>query len=208
MFGWCPRDLRAPLSTELTSYHIDVDPWLRSRSDELKQAHVSLEHERTDQIRAHKALERAHIQRVRDLVKISTKVVQVVSTSDQVPKLQPKYIGPFKVVAVGDRGTVTLDLPDSYSQIHDVFNVCDVRPWLHDGAKEIDITYPALQPQSSFNPVVQVIDRKRAAGRAPSCLTSFLDTPTGYLRVRHDRKLEWLHQSRLQNPAERRLVKG
>lgn len=207
LFGWCPRDLRAPLAADVKSPHADVRQWLRSRTEELAQAHVSLEHARSVMNRAHKASDRAHVYHVDDLVKLSTKVVDVVSTSTQAPKLQPKYIGPFRVIAVGEHGTVTLDLPDAYSRIHNVFNVCDVRPWLHDGTSEIDVTYPALKPQSSFNPVVQVLDRKRAAGRAPSRLTSLLDIPTQYLVVRHDGSMEWLHQNRLQEPEDRRLVK-
>lgn len=208
LFGWCPRDLRAPLSINTQSPHADVEVWLHTRADELSKAHIALEHARSVMIKAHKASDRAHAYHTGDLVKVSTKVVDVVSTSTQAPKLQPKYIGPFKVVAVGAHGTVTLDLPNAYSRIHNVFNVCDVRPWLHDDTTQIDVSYPALKPHSSYNPVVQVLDRKRAAGRAPSNLSSFLDIPTEYFVVRHDGSMEWLHQNRLQEPEERRLVKG
>ena len=60
-------------------------------------------------------------------------------------------------------------------------------------ATKIEASYPALKPQSSNNPVVQILDRKRAAE---------------YLVVRHDGSLEWLHQDRLQELEERSLVKS
>ena len=116
--------MRAPLSTDLVSDRSDVEAWLRTPSDEFAKAQVSLEHARSVMIRAHKASERAHVYHEGALVKVSTKVVDVVSTSTQAPKLQPKYIGPFKVIAVGEHGTVTLDLPDAYSRIHNVCHPC------------------------------------------------------------------------------------
>ena len=55
---------------------------------------------------------------------------------------------------------------------------------------------------------MQVSDGKRASGRALSRPSSLSDIPTEYLIVRNDGSLEWLHQNRLQEPEERRLVKS
>lgn len=55
--------------------------------------------------------------------------------------------------------------------------------------------------------IVQVLDRKRAPGRVQARLTSLLDIPAEYLVVQHDGSVEWLHQKRLQEPAERELLK-
>ena len=207
LFGWCPRDLRAPLAAGIDTPHGDVEQWLHERAGELDRAHVALEHARDSMIRARKASERAHVYRPGELVKVSAKVLDVVSTSTQAHKLQPKYVGPFPVISVGEHGTLVLDLPDFYSRVHNVFNVCDVRPWLHDGTGDVDVTYPNLRAQPSYNHVVQVLDRKRAPGRVQARLTSLLDIPAEYLVVRHDGSVEWLHQNRLQEPAERELLK-
>ena len=158
-------------------------------------------------IRRHKASARAHVYNVGDLVKVSTSVLLIKRTPTQSGKLTQKYVGPFDVIAVSQHGTVTLNLPQHYSRVHNVFNVCDVRPWMHDGTNEIDVSYPAVLPQPSYNPVVQILDRQRAPGRIPAHLSSLLDIHAEYFVVRHDGSTEWLHQSRLQEPEERILVK-
>ena len=72
----------------------------------------------------------------------------------------------------------------------------------HRCTSEIDVSYPALKPQSNYNLLVQGLERKRAAGRAPSRLSSLLDIPSEYLVVMHDGSLDWLHQNRQQEPGE------
>ena len=108
----------------------------------------------------------------------------------------------FQVITVIEHENVNLDLLDAYAHMHNVFNVCDVRPSLHDGTSEIDVSYPALKPQSKYNLLVQGLERKRAAGRAPSRLSSLLDITSEYLVVMHDGSLDWLHQNRQQEPGE------
>ena len=78
LFGWNPRDLRAPLLSaetvdpDVSSGDPDVDVWLRSRADALRRAQVSLEHAREAMIRAHKASDKPHVYAAGDVVKIST----------------------------------------------------------------------------------------------------------------------------------------
>ena len=76
---------------------------------------------------------------------------------------------------------MTLNLPQAYSRVHNVFNVCDVRPWLHSD-RSLDVTYPAVAPHHALNPVVQILDRKKY-GRAPRFVDSYLDIPCQYLVV-------------------------
>ena len=59
-------------------------------------------------------------------------------------KLEPRFIGPFYVVA--QRGTVAyqLDLPEELSDIHDVFHVsqlrkCESNPEKHVSHEDIDV---------------------------------------------------------------------
>ena len=65
----------------------------------------------------------------------------------------------------------------SYSRIHNVCNACDespwVRPWLHDGTSDIDVSYPALPPHAVYNQMLQVKHGK--PGRAPLSLSTLLD---------------------------------
>ena len=71
LFGWTPRDLRAPLSSPLpASGHADVDAWLARRADHFATAQVRLEHARQSMIRARKASAAAHSYAPGDLVKV------------------------------------------------------------------------------------------------------------------------------------------
>ena len=88
---------------------------------------------------------------------VATPLTAMACITTQAPTQQPIYVGSFKAIAVREHSTVTLDLPVSYSCIH---NVCDACPWLSDDTTAIDTSNPALKSQSSYNPVVQVLDRK------------------------------------------------
>ena len=70
-----------PLSTDGVSDHSDGESWLRTRSDELAKAHVSLEHARAVMIRAYKASKSNNFYREGDHVQLFTRVVDVLSTS-------------------------------------------------------------------------------------------------------------------------------
>jgi hypothetical protein len=126
LFGWNPRDIRAPLfsgeynDSALNSGDADIDAWLRSRAQALRIAQVSLENARDAMIRAHEASDKPHVYKVGDLVKISTNALPLHVEASQKPKLMPKYIGPLLVVSVSGK-VDNVRLPDSYSQVHDEF---------------------------------------------------------------------------------------
>eukprot|EP00955_Chlamydomonas_euryale_P027654 291814-Chlamydomonas_euryale.AAC.1 len=50
---------------------------------------------------------------------------------DRAKKLLPKFVGPFTVTAVVGKGAYRLDLPRTLSRLHNVFNVCLLKPYLH-----------------------------------------------------------------------------
>jgi hypothetical protein len=81
LFGWSPRDLRAPLFSaapddkKVSSGDKDIDVWLHTRASALRKAQISLESAREAMIRAHKASDKPHVYAAGDLVKISTRVL-------------------------------------------------------------------------------------------------------------------------------------
>jgi hypothetical protein len=199
------RDLRAPLAAPDRSGNKDVDLWLRSSKRAFEKAQVSLEAARAAMIRAQKATGKHHTYEVGDLVKVSTRVLPLRAPSTQVAKLLPKWIGPFTVLSVEDK-VVRLKLPATYSQVHDKFNVVDVRPWLHSEEHAVEVDYPEVQPHPSLNPVVQVLDRK-TYGRIPKDPESLLDIPAAYFVVRRDGSTQWIPGRELKAPNEISLLK-
>jgi hypothetical protein len=114
----------------------------------------------------------------------------------------PKYIGPMLVLSLSDR-VVQVQLPASYSQVHDKFNVIDVRPWLYSD-RSLDVSYPTVAPHPAMNPIVQLFDRK-TYGRRPTGIASFLDIiPCSYFVVRKDQSTDWVRSHTL---TELQLVK-
>jgi transposase InsO family protein len=208
LFGWSPRDLRAPLYSvdpDVSSGDLDVDEWLRTRSHALRKAQVSIEYAREAMIRAQKASDKPHVYAVGDLVKISTNALPLHIESSQKPKLLPKYIGPLPVVSVSDK-VIQVKLPQEYDQVHDKFNVIDVRPWLHCD-RSLDVSYPPVAPHPALNPIVQVLDRKQY-GRAPRVIASFLDIPCQYLVVYKDQSTEWIRNTALTETRDVQLVRA
>jgi hypothetical protein len=206
LFGWCPRDLRAPLFSEFECDAPDIERWLHCRKRELHQAHVTMEHARQAMIRAQKASAKAHVYHVDDLVKVSTRVLPLRCTSTQVDKLQPRYIGPFKVLSVLGK-VLHLELPASYDQVHPKFNIEDVRPWLSGEHAIVDIEYPPVEARSNVNPVVQILDRKRLPGRQPRRVESVLEIPCQYSVVRRNGDVGWVKGILLTEREERQHIK-
>ena len=115
-----------------------VEQWLQNRKEDLKKAGVSLEHACTVMIDAHKAAPNAQQYASGNLVKVSTRVLPMRSSSTQTSKLLPRYIGPFTVTEVVHPGAIRLQLPQSYSATHDVFSVTDIRPWFYIAERTLE----------------------------------------------------------------------
>jgi hypothetical protein len=206
LFGWTPRDLRAPLALPASIDHSDIDKWLEDRSQQLQLAQLSMEHAREAMIAARKASARAHLYVSGDLVKVSTRVLPLRTSSTQIHKLQHKWIGPFTVLKQVNPNAYQLQLPEQYKLVHDVFSAHDMRPWLTYESVPVSNLYPPVQSHPSLNPVVQVMDRKQA-GRAPRHCEDVLDYPTKYLVLLKDGSMEWIHRANLTAPHEQSAIR-
>ena len=206
LFGWSPRDLRAPMHNLPESDDPDFDFWLKERGSMLAKGQASIEHARQAMIDAHKSAPNAPQFKVNDLVKLSSAFLRVRCTGKQVRKLLPKFVGPFTVLGVVGPNAYQIKLPDAYSGIHNVINVSYLRPYFPDPDREFEPDLPPIELHPTFNPVVQILDRRRH-GRAPRDLQSHLDIPTQYLVIRKDGTTLWQPQSALQAPEERQLIK-
>ena len=205
LFGWTPRDLRAPLLTVPGSEYPEIEQWLSQRQNDLRRAGLSLENARAAMIRAYKPAPNPHEYAIGDLVKVSTRVLPIRITSTQAPKLLPRFIGPFEVTEIVASGAIRLKLPDAYNTTHDVFSVHDIRPWLHYPRRQLELEYPDVVAHPCLNRVVQVLDRRKH-GPAPRNAEP-LDIPAKYLVVRADGSTEWLPLSHLTEDEERLLIK-
>ena len=181
-----------------------IDVWMHTRAHDLRKAEVALKSAREAMNHAHKASDKSHVYVAGHMVRISTSVLPLRMTSTQKPKLLPKYIGPFEVLFVSGP-VVQVKLPASYKHVHDLFNVIDVRSWLHSD-RSLDCSYPAVAPHPALNPIVQLLDRKRY-GRVKKHVGSYLDIPCQYFAVRKDGSQEWLRASALTEPADVQLMK-
>jgi hypothetical protein len=193
LFGWIPRDLRAPLTKPDDTNCDDVEVWLKKRADQFCTAQIRLENARAAMIRARR-FEFVPEYQVGDLVKVSTRVLPLRCSSTQRAKLQPKYIGRFTIKEKLPAGAYRLELLDHYSAVHDAFNCVDMRPWLQHDNRFLEHEFPHVMPHPSFDRVIQVLDRKRF-GRYPANPANLLDIPAQYLVVRQSGTTEFVRQS-------------
>lgn len=66
------------------------------------------------------------------------------------PKLMPRFIGPFTVTQVIGKGAYRLDLPETLKRLHDVFNVCLLKPYYDDGRAHPPGPIPELADQGEL----------------------------------------------------------
>jgi Integrase zinc binding domain/Integrase core domain len=202
LFGWCPRDIRTPLHY-VASENPDVDAILQRCKTDFELAKVSLEEARQRMIKAARGSPNAFVYKPGDLIKVSTRVLEPHASVKQVTKLQPKYLGPFEVLELVG-ASVRVSLPATFSLVHDVFNVNDIRPWV-SVQQDFDSTLPSSS-NSAQDRIVSVLDRKQASGRLPNRLDSLLSIPAQYFVVRSSGKAEWLHQREFKARSDRLLL--
>jgi hypothetical protein len=94
--------------------HSDIDKLLEDRSKQLQLAQLSMEHAREAMIAARKASAGGHLYVSGDLVKVSTRVLPLRTSSTQIHKLQHKWIGPFMVLKQVNPDAYQLQLPEQY----------------------------------------------------------------------------------------------
>jgi hypothetical protein len=107
--------------------HPDIDLYLSKRAGAFKAAQTALEKARSVMIAARGALSNAHVYKVGDLIKISTKVMKPRTTCSIPKKHQPLLIGPFPITSFKGPQTVCIDLPANY-RINNAFNTDNIRP--------------------------------------------------------------------------------
>jgi hypothetical protein len=114
LFGWCPRNLRAPLCTVETLGGPDIDTRLVIRAKDLQHATLSRDAARAALTRAHKTSSKPYAYAVGDLVKISTLVLKNKAhvPSTQATKLKPMCIGSFRVASSHEHN-VQVKLPEA-----------------------------------------------------------------------------------------------
>lgn len=121
-------------------------------------------------------------------------------------KLLPKYWGPFKVIAVPSTLTVTLELPNALSRIHNVFHVSKVKLYQDadmefPGREQLDRPPPVVDEDQQFT-IDQVIGKRivyvrRGRGRRKVKQTEFLVLWVGYPIA----EASWVKEEDINHPA-------
>ena len=78
---------------------------------------------------------------------------------------------------------------------------------MHSEERTVEVDYPDVTAHPTLNPVVQVLNRKRMAGRQPRALASLMDIPAQYLVVRRDGSTSWIRGTALSGPEDIELLK-
>jgi hypothetical protein len=206
LYGWHPTDIRVPLVFQNPSMHPDIDLYLSQRAGAFKAAQAALEKARSVMIAARGASSNAHVYKVGDLIKISTKAMKPKTTISIPKKFQPLFIGPFTITSFKGPKTVCIDLPANY-RINNAFNTDNIRPWLHhDSQPSNPRLQPPLHDSSSCNPVIAILDR-RHCGRVPTD-TPFLQIPCENFVLRESGELTWLSYQHvdLESASVRELI--
>ena len=84
-------------------------------------------------------------------------------------KLSPRYIGPFEVIERIGPVAYRLRLPESMSQVHDVFHVSTLRKCLSDPSQVTTVEAIPVQEDLTYEETpVQILDRKEKVLRNKS----------------------------------------
>jgi hypothetical protein len=192
LFGWCPRDIRAPLQSVHT-IDCDVDTILSRCKTDFVKAKLSLEQARQRMIKAARGSpnEREYKMMV-ILSKYPHKPSLLKALALKWKNYSQNFLVPLKSLSWWGR---RLELPDSFhSRSHDVVIVQDIVPRLSvDG---FDVAVPS-NPNSVVNPVQLLLDRTRAPGRVPKKSGSLLLIPAQYFVISKNGLFEWVHQRKL-----------
>lgn len=194
LFGWKPIDLRVPLAFQNESIHSDIDSFLSRRAATFSIAKSALERARMAMIAQRNASANAHVYKVGDLVKISSRVLRPQATAAVPRKMQRSYGGPFEVTALLGPKTLSVALPQEYAAINNAFNFEDIRPWLNHEAHAFEPDYPAVEPHPSANHILKIVDRRALRGSSHAGL-DFLDIPCEYQVLWTSGDMEWLPSS-------------
>jgi hypothetical protein len=187
LHGWHPIDLRVPLAFQTESPHPDFDSYLSARTADFAKAQTALIKARRVMTQQRNASANAYVYAVGDLVNISVRVLQ---PRFLCRKMQLLYLGPFEVTSLLWPRTLSVSLPDSYT-VNNAFNFEDVRPWVSHAAHRLEPDYPAVHAHESNNPIVKILNRRRAPGRLPAGI-DIQDIPAQYQVLWTNGDVVWL----------------
>lgn len=103
------------------------------------------------------------------LVWLSTKNLTLASTGAR--KFMPRFVGPFKVIAIINEVAVKLELPPTM-KIHDVFHVALLKPFKTDGRQALPPPPVIINGQEEF--LVEQILQHRQRKRGNKTITEYL----------------------------------
>lgn len=104
-------------------------------------------------------------------------------------KLDPRYIGPFRILAKRGEVAYQLELPPHLSQVHDVFHVSQLRRCFKDPIREVDHGKLDLQDNLSYREYsVRILDEAERSTRRQ--------------KIRFI-KVQWSHHSEKEATSER-----
>lgn len=94
-----------------------------------------------------------------DLVLLSAKNIRL---KDAKRKLNPRFIGPFRILNAVGKQAYRLALPDKYSRLHNVFHVSLLEPWnRREDAPDEDMPMPDLEDDDDEFEVEEVRDHRK-----------------------------------------------
>ena len=93
-----------------------------------------------------------------DLIGLSTKNIRLKQGKN---KLNPRYLGPFRVLDAIGKQAYRIALPEQYSRLHNVFHISLLEPWNQRARDEANtLPLPDLEEDNEEYEVEEVKDRK------------------------------------------------
>lgn len=99
--------------------------------------------------------------KIGDLVLLSTKHLQLKNTTR---KLNPKFIGPFRIDKRIGTQAYRLILPTKYLKLHNVFHISLLEPWNGDLTNSDPLTMPDLADENEHWEIDEIRDIRRKKG--------------------------------------------
>jgi hypothetical protein len=114
-------------------------------------------------------------------VLLSTKHInlQRAGGGDSCRKLMPRYIGPFTVEQVVGKGAYRLTLPLPLKRLHNVFNVCLLKPYHSDGRSQPPPPVMTARDDGEMFVIDTILDH-RVVSKGKTLQRQYLIKWTGY----------------------------
>jgi hypothetical protein len=115
-------------------------------------------------------------------VLLSTKNInlQRAAGGDSCRKLMPRYIGPFPIEKVVGKGAYKLTLPTTLKRLHNVFNVCLLKPYRSDGRSQPPPPVLTARDDGEMFIIDTQILAHRVVSRGKTLVRQYLIKWTGY----------------------------